>query len=128
MSAILQVYNKSTCAATEELSIAGLDYDLTIGPITGLDGDSGDRTDVGLYVKNTGNVPAIDVTLFKDNDTADFAEFRLGSDKNYVKDQLFLGNILPGQVVDVYLRVTVAAGTPAMLVSPNLTFKFKSLP
>lgn len=128
MSAILQVYTKPTCLPTEEVMLAGSDYDLILGPTTGLDGDTGDRADVALYIKNTGDKPAIDIRLVKDNDTADMAEFRLEGNTAYIKNDVSMGDLLPTEVVPLYIRVTVTKGTPAMMVAPNFTFKFKSLP
>jgi hypothetical protein len=128
MSANLQIYTKPTCLPSEELIIAGTDYDLTIGPNTGLDGDTGDRADMVLYIKNTGDKPAIDIRLSKDNDVADLAEFRLSSVTTYAKNNVSLGDLLPTEVMVLYVRVTVTKGTVAALVAPNFTFKFKSLP
>lgn len=128
MSAILQIYKSPACTPADELNIAGADYDLTIGPNTGLDGDTGDRADMALYLKNTGNRPAIDIRLTKANDIADMAQFKTAAMTSYVPDALSVGDLLPTEVIAVYVRVTVPSGTPAVLIAPNFTLKFKSLP
>lgn len=127
MSAVLQIYKAPSCTVQDELLIAGDDYDLTLGPNTGLDGDTGDRADMVLYVKNTGDKPAMYVRVVKDNDQSDMVTFRTGSGE-YTKNNLVVTDILPSEVVQLYVRTTVPKGTPASLVNPNITFKYKSLP
>lgn len=128
MSAVIQVYTNPSCASDTELKLAGADYDLMLGPNTGLDGDTGDRVDTILYVKNTGDKPAIDVRLVKDNDASDRVDFLTTSMTSYSKTGLSLGDILSTEVRQIYVRVTVPRGTAASLLSPNFTFKYRSLP
>ena len=127
MSAILQVYTSVSCDAASELTLAGADYDLTLGPTTGLDGDTGDRADSQLFIKNTGNKPALSTQVIKDGDAEGRIEIRTGG-TNYTTGILSLGDIMPAQVIPIYVRVTVPRGTEATIVSPNFTMKYRSLP
>ena len=63
MPADLKLYRDIGCSI--EVDNPGAFYDLQLGPVTGLDGDTGDRSDVTLYLKNVGDKPAEGVKIYK---------------------------------------------------------------
>lgn len=125
MSAILQMYTDPACL--NELSASGLDYEMVLGPTTGLDGDAGDRADALIYVRNTGDQVAVSTQLVKDGDPDNRIYFRLLA-TDYSSGILDLGDIAVSAVVLVYIRLIVLKGTVSAYATPNFNFKYKSLP
>jgi hypothetical protein len=124
MPANLKIFKDVNC--TQELEINDIYYQLLLGPVTGLDGDFGDRSDVQLYIKNIGDKPAMYVRLFKENDPEDRIDFSSGG--AYVKDDLQYPDILQNATASLLIRLIVQKNTPASLVTPTFYLKYKTLP
>lgn len=125
MSANICFYTDVAC--TKEVPISGSFYDLVVGPITGLDGDTGDRVDLRLYAKNIGDQDAMETYIVKEGDLPNM--LTLGNvEGNYDPSKLKLGTIKPGVVRDFLIKIVVPAGTDKCIIEPKLFAKYKSLP
>ena len=125
MSANICFYTDIGC--TKEVPISGSFYDLVVGPLTGLDGDQGDRVDLRLYAKNIGDQDAIETFIVKEGDLPNMLTMA-DSGGVYVSTGLKLGTIKPGTYKDLLIKLVVPAGTDKCIISPKLFAKYKSLP
>lgn len=80
--------------------------------------DGGTVSQQKFLIENTGSDPAEDVEVSADrlvqNDGVDFAEIALdagGNPGTYQTAPLLIGTVAPGQVLAVWLRITVPFGT-----------------
>jgi len=126
MAANLQLYSDMACT-TQLSDPTALYYELILGPVTGLDGDAGDRADVAIYVKNTGDQVALGTTITKYDDPSNRLQFS-DTVQAYTDNNLVLGNIAVGAVKEVLLKLVVPAGTAQEYDAPKLTLSAKSMP
>lgn len=126
MAANLQLYSDMAC--TQQVSDpTALYYELILGPVTGLDGDAGDRADVAIYLKNTGDQVALAVQMIKYDDPYDRLQFS-DNIQPYTNNNLVVGNIAVGAVKEILLKLIVQAGTAQEYDAPKITFRAKSMP
>ena len=122
MAANLVLYRDLGCSI--EVDNPGQFYDLQLGPVTGLDGDAGDRADTTLYLKNIGDKTAESVRIYKENDTANRLEISDGS--HFYPDDVDLGDILVGYSKSFIIKTVIPAGTARENYTPNVYFSYSS--
>lgn len=131
MSAELKLYEDK--GTTNEIRVSGDFYDMFIGPVTGLDGDSGDQTDCLVYLKNVGTSTAYSVTLVYENNPSSLIMASLDNN-NYSSQSLLIGDLVcedktngvTANVVPIYLRIVVPSGTLMPTDRPIVSFTYKS--
>ena len=125
MPALIEYFTDVTC--TKELDKSGSIYELILGPITGLDGDLGDRVDYIIYAKNVGDQVGMAVKVVKEGDDKNFITISDGV-TDYVKNELVLGDMKPGDIKAMFLKLVVPPNTDALIGSPTLTAAYRTLP
>lgn len=125
MPAQIKFYSDEGCL--HELDIKGTIYEVVLGPVTGLDGDLGDRVDYATYAKNVGDQVAMSTVIEKFDDKKKLIAMSDGIN-DYVDDNLKLGDIKPGGVRLVYLKLVVPSNTDAYIGTPRIEAAFKTLP
>jgi uncharacterized membrane protein len=121
MAAYIQVTDKYG----DELIKIGSIYQQLMGPETGLDGDLGDRADVELIIKNTGDRTALRTTAYRSADPNARLSIRTAS-SDYTQGDLVIGDINPGETRTIYLKVEVKSNTEKEDAFPRLHFKYKT--
>lgn len=133
MAAELKVFSDALCA-TELTSVAG-QYSTFVGPQIGLDGDNGEVWSGVLYVKNTGDQPAIYVKALLGNDQNHF--MYISSDgEHYTTDSYITPpagasndyRLAVGAVMPIYAKIEIPGGTETAQWTPYLTVTYKTLP
>ena len=122
MAADLKLYRDLGCSI--EVDNPGAFYDLQLGPVTGLDGDSGDRSDITLYLKNVGDKPAESVRIYKENDPLN--RISIGDGTHYFENNVDLGDIIEGYTKPFLIKTVIAARTLRENFQPKLYFSYSS--
>ena len=125
MAAVIQVFKDS--GAINLYPLIGSNYDLQLGPVNGLNGADGDLVNQSIYIKNTGTMAASNVTIAKSNDPNNNVSFSMtGVDP--VLNQLLVGTMTVGQIVEIIITVSIPMGTPPLTSNPYFSFSFLTLP
>lgn len=125
MSANLKCYTDEAC--TKEMFFESKSYAITLGPRTGLNGDSGEILDQVFYIKNVGDAIAQQVQIREVGDLINY--FRMSTSKeDYVSTVGKIPNIPPGGVEKVVLHCIIPKGTGALQDIIQYTISFYTTP
>ena len=125
MSANLKCYTDEAC--TKEMFYESKSYAITLGPKTGLNGDSGEILDQVFYIKNVGDAVAQNVQIREVGDLLMY--FRMSTSKeNYVQTVGKIPNIKPGGVERVVLHCIIPKGAEAAKDIVQYTISFYTTP
>jgi hypothetical protein len=103
VAAELKIYSNSACA----IELTGTPYELDLGD---LDGTNGETYITSILVKNTGNATNSSVVLTETSDVDARVQYSL-DDIAYHQTTITLGDMDAGEIVRVYIKVTVATDT-----------------
>lgn len=118
LSANPRLYNDAEL--TDELVMLDSDYELQLGPDTGVDGDIGETITKQLWLLNDGDEIHQDVTL-EEVITDNRVEYSL--DGTSYSQTLSFGDVAVGEDIGFYVRLNVEEGAPAGRY--NLTFRLR---
>lgn len=125
MSAIIKCYNDPEC--TDELFFEVQSYSISLGPKTGLNGDTGEVVSQYIYLKNVGDVTAQNTVIKEVGDLSSY--FKISTPLvGYADLRADVGNIAPNEVVEVILHSIIPTGTKTDSGIINYTIEYYTLP
>lgn len=102
MSADIRCYWDEAC--TDELFQETTSYSISLGPRTGLNGDTGEITDQTIYLKNVGDVTAQNTRIQEVGDLNNY--FKVTTPLvTYGEVNIAVGDISPGEVKKLLFTV-----------------------
>lgn len=125
MSAKIKCYWDEEC--TNEIFFDVQSYSLSLGPQTGLNGDTGEVVHQHIYLKNVGDVAAQNTKIREVGDLPDY--FKISTtNTSYATTVADIGNLDPGGVTEVILHSLIPQRTTSGSGIINYTIEYYTLP
>lgn len=125
MSADIKCYWDESC--TQPLTYETQSYTISLGPRTGLNGDTGEVTTQNIYLRNEGDVTAQDVHVQEYGDSTNF--FKISTPiVQYGEYYVLVGDISPNEVVKISLHSIIPQGTGSSSGVINYSIEYFTTP